>query len=311
MGGRVYDGSLVATAVQWEHTVVRGSVLHLKDFGDSRRAGEALGDSLDKKGLGHVFLLADGLLTDAALVRGLRDKLPPPVGLSGGLAGDGEHFQETLAFMDNMPTPGQIVALGFYGSRFKAGCAAFGGWEPFGPERIITRADGRRLLSLDGETAWSVYKRYLGDETTNGPLGAAFLPLLLSSENGSPAGVCVPRGVDARNEAILYSHEMPEKQRVRFLRPDLERMAQNAGAAAKAARSSLSAPAPILALVMSDAARRSVLGQRVEEELESVQEALGGAFLAGFYGCGQIAPVPGFSAALLANALSVTVFGEQ
>ena len=38
-----------------------------------------------------------------------------------------------------------------------------GGWQPFGPLRTITRAEGNVLYELDGRSALDLYKTYLGD----------------------------------------------------------------------------------------------------------------------------------------------------
>ena len=62
-----------------------------------------------------------------------------------------------------MPESKNVVALGFYGTRLKVHCGSMSGFEPFGPERKITRSENNILYELDGEPALELYKKYLGD----------------------------------------------------------------------------------------------------------------------------------------------------
>jgi hypothetical protein len=47
----------------------------------------------------------------------------------------------------------RIAAIGFYSEALHVGYGSLGGWDAFGPERRITRADGNVLYELDGESA--------------------------------------------------------------------------------------------------------------------------------------------------------------
>jgi len=38
-----------------------------------------------------------------------------------------------------------------------------GGWDPFGPERLITKSKENILYELDGQSALELYKKYLGE----------------------------------------------------------------------------------------------------------------------------------------------------
>ena len=54
-GTRVFDDSLVATAVHFEHTQVKGAKIKLSEVENSLQAGERLALSLDKDGLVHSW----------------------------------------------------------------------------------------------------------------------------------------------------------------------------------------------------------------------------------------------------------------
>jgi hypothetical protein len=161
-GIRVSNDSLVATAVCFEHTQIKGGQIRLGQEETSSQAGERLVQFLDLDRLEHVLVLSDGLAVNGSdLVRGLTKHLPKQVTVTGGLAGDGDRFMETLVFWDSAPAKDTIAVLGFNGSRLNVGYGSMGGWDPFGPERTITHSKGNVLYELDGQSALELYKKYL------------------------------------------------------------------------------------------------------------------------------------------------------
>src|SRR5919106_3099471 len=95
-GTQVTDDSLVATAVRFASSRVCGVTVSIAGTPDAFDAGVKLADALDHRGLVHVFVVSDGLqVNGSALVAGLTSRLDRAVTVTGGLAGDGEHFRET------------------------------------------------------------------------------------------------------------------------------------------------------------------------------------------------------------------------
>jgi hypothetical protein len=91
---RVYDDSLVATAIQFENTVLKPAHLKIEDRKDSFSIGEKLVKTLEPEGLRHVFVLVDGLSVNGSeLVKGMVKYLPEGVGITGGLTADGGGIQ--------------------------------------------------------------------------------------------------------------------------------------------------------------------------------------------------------------------------
>src|SRR5260370_7779559 len=97
------------------------------------------------------------------------------VPISGGLAGDGSQFIETMVGLNCAPESGKIAAIGFYGRSIKIGHGSAGGWDVFGPKRRITSAEGNVLFQLDGRAALDLYERYLGDDEIEALPGSALL----------------------------------------------------------------------------------------------------------------------------------------
>src|SRR5512146_2965401 len=96
-GTSISDDGVVVTALELERSTARTVAIPIRDVADGRDAGARLAAALPTDGLRHVLVLSDGLAGNGSeLVKGLTGALPREAGLTGGLAGDGERFKETL-----------------------------------------------------------------------------------------------------------------------------------------------------------------------------------------------------------------------
>ena len=94
-GTQVRDDSLVASVVHFEATKAQLARVSVGCPGDSLDAGRRLAAALPPEHLVHVLVLTDGLRVNGTeFVDGLMAELPRGVTVTGGLAGDAEHFQE-------------------------------------------------------------------------------------------------------------------------------------------------------------------------------------------------------------------------
>ncbi|OHC67811.1 MAG: hypothetical protein A3H93_16495 [Rhodocyclales bacterium RIFCSPLOWO2_02_FULL_63_24] len=311
-GTQVTDDTVVATAVHFEHTRLQLARTAVSDAGDSRNAGRRLAESLDADGLAHVFVLSDGLhVNGTELVAGLRAGLPAGVVSTGGLSADGARFGRTLVSADGPPTEGCIAALGMYGERLRVGFGSLGGWDPFGPERLITRSSGNVLYELDGESALALYKRYLGEHAAGLPAAGLLFPLTLRSAEHDQPVVRTILGVNETEQSLTFAGDMPEGAYARLMKANFERLIDGAIGAAKISQSLSGAP-PQLAILISCVGRKLVLKQRIEEEVEGVRDVLGkDAVLAGFYSYGEISPhTPSAKCELHNQTMTITTLSE-
>lgn len=307
---RVLDDGIVATAVHFDHTRVHVAELPIGASDQSHAVGAALAAMLPKDGLAHVFVLSDGLrVNGSALVSGLTSVLPRTVQVTGGLAGDGTAFGETLVCTDVGVASGRVAVVGLYGERLRVGYGSEGGWEAFGPERRITRSEGNVLYELDGRSALDLYKEYLGPHAAGLPSSALLFPLLV--RDGGRGLVRTILSVDEASGSMTFAGDMPLGAGARLMRSGVDRLVDGATAAAEACARAGS-PATSLAVLVSCVGRKLVLKQRVEEEVEAVSEAVGtGASTVGFYSYGEIAPFGAESACALHNqTMTVTTFSE-
>lgn len=312
-GTRVLDNSLVVTAVKFEHTRVRRCAAVLGDGGSSFAAGKALAESLKGPGLAHVFVLSDGTnVNGSQLVKGITTALPPTVSVTGGLSGDGNAFGRTVVLADEGAVDNTITALGMYGDRLRIGCGSLGGWDAFGPERLITRSEDNVLYELDGKSALDLYRMYLGDHAEGLPGTGLLFPLAVRAPDSDVNLVRTILAVDEASKSMTFAGDVPRGWTARLMRANFDRLVDGAQGAARDAMVGFD-ERPELAVLVSCVGRKMVLKGRVEEEVEAVRDVFGDATaITGFYSYGEISPSePSHFCELHNQTMTITTLSEQ
>ena len=310
---QVADDSLVLTAIRFDATAVEGASSRIDHVEESRAVGLALSRTLNKEGLVHVMVLSDGLkVNGTALVAGLLEGLPADVTVTGGLSADGDRFEETLVLWDEKLEPGMVAAVGFYGSHLKVGYGSLGGWDPFGPERLITLSRDNVLYELDGRPALDLYMEYLGEHADGLPATGLLFPLSIRTSGKADPVVRTILGVDRANGSLTFAGDVPQGVYGRLMKANFERLIDGASGAARICQEAMGGLAPELAILISCVGRKLVLKQRIEEEVEGVRDMLGtGAILTGFYSYGEISPFsPSAKCELHNQTMTITAFAE-
>lgn len=310
----VTDEGLVSAALRFDHTQVTTVTVNTNDFADSRAAGEALAKQLPTQDLSHVLVISDGLSVNGSeLAQGLSTSLPSHVSVTGGLAGDGAAFGTTQVIHNTDVKSGLIVAAGFYGDRLHVGYGSLGGWDLFGPDRIITRSSGNVLYELDGQSALALYKSYLGDYAGDLPSSALLFPLTIQLEDKQERVVRTILGVNEEDQSMTFAGDVPEGCQAQLMRANFDRLVDGAaGAAGACNRFQLPDQPWDLGLLISCVGRKMVLKQRVEEEVEGVRDVLGEQVpLIGFYSYGELSPLANDTTCSLHNqTMTITTFSE-
>jgi hypothetical protein len=231
--------------------------------------------------------------------------------ITGGLAGDGARFEKTLVVLDGAPEERRVAAIGFYGSRLKVGFASLGGWDPFGPERLITRSKGNVLYELDGQSALKLYKSYLGKHAHGLPASGLLYPLSLRPEPDGSAVVRTILSVDDKEQSLTFAGDVPQGRYARLMKANFDRLVDGASGAARCCHNA--AGSADLAILISCVGRKLVLRQRIEEEVEGVRDVLGAkTVLAGFYSYGEISPfASGAKCELHNQTMTITALSEN
>lgn len=313
-GTRISDDSVVATAVAFARVGVEAVSTRLEDEADSYRAGGRLAAALPSDGLRHVLVVSDGLaINGSQLVEGLAAGLPAGVAATGGLAGDGTRFARTVVVAGAETAPRIAAAVGLYGEGLRLGYGSLGGWDCFGPERLVTRARANVLYELDGRSALALYKQYLGDHARGLPASGLLFPLSVLAAGRERPLVRTILSIDEAAQSMTFAGDVPIGSRVRLMRANVDRLVEGAFDAGVASATGVGRPGPTLSLLVSCVGRRLVLKQRCEEEVEAVRDVLGpGAWLTGFYSYGEISPfTPDVRCELHNQTMTVTTLAED
>jgi len=314
MGTHVLDDSLIVTAVSFSKSRVEGALVTGVSARDSYKAGTDLAMSLGRDDLKHVFVLSDGVnINGSELVRGLADHLPAGTTLTGGLSGDGDRFQETYVLLNAEPVRDAVGAIGFYSRNLKVGYGSQGGWDTFGPERLITRAKGNILYELDGKSALVLYKQYLGEHAKGLPATGLLFPLSLRINDSSSPVVRTLLSVNEKDQSMTFAGNMPENIYARLMKTNIERLIDGAVGAARTTSETCGLVSAELAILVSCVGRKLVLKQRIEEEVEGVCDILGQkATYTGFYSYGEISPFNNGGICELHNqTMTITTLSED
>lgn len=314
-GDSVEDDTVVVTAIRFVTTRCVSAAVSLDEVSSSTDAAALLASRLPDHGaLRHVLVFSDGLhVNGSELVTGLVQGLPSSVAVTGGLSADGPRFEQTAVIVDGWPADHVVTVVGLYGDALRVGYGSLGGWDAFGPVRVITRSSGNVLYELDGQSALALYRKYLGEQAGDLPASGLLFPLRLRTREGEEGVVRTILGVSETDDSMTFAGDVPEGAYAQLMRANFDRLVDGAIGAAKISAQALGASRPSCALLISCVGRKMVLQQRIEEEIEGVREVVGpGAVLTGFYSYGEISPfTPTARCELHNQTMTVTTFSEE
>ncbi len=314
----ISDDEIATAAIRFAATKIKLASAPSPSADRSRGCGETIARALAADDLAGIFVLSDGLSVNGSeLVAGIASVVGEAVPLTGGLAGDGARFEETLVGADCEPGKGIVGAVGFYGSAITIGHGSAGGWDEFGPRRRISRSCGNVLFELDGEAALDLYERYLGEEEAKALPGSALLFPLRVCDPARPDHAIVRTilAIDRGARSMTFAGDVPEGWTAQLMRGNFDRLADGAAKAARQAAASIGEK-PVgdqIAVLVSCIGRRLLMGQHTLDEVE----AAGAEFAAtvprlGFYSYGEISPHGASGVCELHNqTMTITSFSEK
>lgn len=316
----------VLTAVKFEHVRLRvASALVAADV-DQRTAARQLASALEQApdvGSGRpqklhpdempaaLFVLAPGVaLNGSALVDGLRDAYPA-VPIAGGLAGDAAKFEKSWTYVDGQIHDRLAVVLAFYGP-LTWGASSAGGWRPFGPVRRLSDCDGVVIRKLDDQPALDLYRRYLGEHAKGLPASALLFPFEQVDAQGRSTGVVrTILGIDDEAGSLSFAGDFRDSDYVRMMHASPTHLVDGAWHAGERAVDSNKVQGGV-ALLISCVGRRLVMGDAVEDEIESAVSGLGApAVVTGFYSNGEIGPDEHYGTCRLHNQTMTVVWWDE
>lgn len=312
---RTTENALSIMGIKFDATPVKVVTAQIAaDEDGSYNAGKTLATDLQTSDLQAIMVLSPGLnVNGSALVNGIRDVCDDGTVVFGGLAGDGTAFGITRTLFNGETFTDKVVAVGFYGTSLQVGTGSRGGWQAFGPVRRVTKAKNNVLEKLDGKSALELYKQYLGERADELPASGLLYPFAILSEDQAETGLIrTILDIDEANGSLILAGDLPENALVRLMHADNDALVDGAEEAAEEANS-IGGDGQAAAICVSCVGRRIVMGNSVDDEVESVAEVLGvNAPIIGYYSYGEICPFTETGLPELHNqTMTVTLLRER
>ncbi len=314
MQDELLEDALVVTVMCFENSTIRlvSQVVTSAEY--SFENGSFIAETLMSDDLKTIFVLSDGLnVNGSQLTKGINTVLPGNIVVTGGLAGDGDRFEQTWVIVEGELRPNYITAVGFYGEYIHVGYGSKGGWDRLGISRKVTRSTNNILYELDGQPALDIYKRYLGEKAEGLPATGLLFPLELQ-EKGSDeeSKVRTILAVNEEDHSITFAGDIPEDSYVTLMKANFDRLIDGASQAAEMVMLEEHRGEPLLSIAISCVGRRLVLKQRTEDELEATLESLPSQTQQiGFYSYGEISPLATGSCDLHNQTMTLTLLWES
>lgn len=255
------------------------------------------------------FVAAESLTTSAVtMLDGLKRELGETFPIVGGVAGDGWAFKGTRQFAGDRVVEDAVAILLLAGDVvFATGTAS--GWAPMGARATVTRSEGNRIYTIDGEPPLALYRHYLGPHAQVTPEN----PLAVFSRTGEFV-LRAPFHAD-EDGSITFVGDVPEGAEVSLTQASRGEILDASAVSIRQATSHFEGRngQPSAALFFACAARKQLLGTRTRMEYEFLELGLpAGTAICGFYTYGEIAPSNLGGESLFHNQTCVTLLlGER
>ncbi len=299
-----------AVLMHLEKSVCKSKLFSFSDYTSEQDMGQDILKQSLQPDLKHILIFTVGNEYNIGnLLQGLNEDLPEGVSISGGIAGDGNRFEEAIVGFNDTVDYNTLVAISFYGEDFHVNTTFRGGWKPFGPTRTVTKSEGNILYEIDGKPALDLYKKYLGEEYTNKlPESALLFPLQVQREEDSEPIARTVLSIDEASKSMNFAGDIPQETPVRLMRTNLDEIIMASGQAIEENK----LPDPDCSLLISCIGRRLILEHRTEEEIEEVRNHLpNSAFIFGFYSYGEISMNNLFNCEVYNQTMTITSFSEK
>lgn len=281
----------VAKAVS---TDVAGSIRASAQEAVRRLGGKEGGGNGEGGAPSLCITLPDGLtVSGSAALNALRAELGDAVPVFGGTAGDQWRFKGTKQFHGTEVLQDSVPFLLFgEGVVFSFGVDT--GWRPIGREGRVSDVTGHVVRAIDGRPATAFYREFLGNADIT---HLTEYPLAVTADDDRGANsyyLRAPGRTDEASGCIHFLGDVPDGARVHITVTNRDQILDATRSSFQHAlddypKQSGEGGKPAIALCISCAGRKQILGSRTQEEGRIVNDLLAGVPAIGFYGYGEIA----------------------
>ncbi len=308
----VFDNSISISVIKLEKS--RFKVISKKAKEDySYELGKEIVHELIEDDLKSIFILSNVLsINGSELTKGINVNLPDSCSVSGGLAGNGVEFNRTWIIVDGKLVEDYICAVGLYGDslHIEYGCKC--GWRRFGIDRKVTHSCDNVLYTLNNKPALEIYKRFLGEKAKSLPSSALNFPIMLIEEGFLEPKFRAVKAVDEVSNSITLAGNIPQNSLVSFAVANFDDIIDGAQIAAEELCNDLQNDKEALCIGISCVARRVVLKQHIEDELEVVVDTMGDKVsMVGFYSYGEFSKSKSGNCSFHNQTMTLTLIYES
>lgn len=224
-----------------------------------------------------VIVLPDGAKGDLAeVVRGAAQELGTAVAWAGGGTGDNFQFSHSVQFANGRTLADRAVVIALDADA-PWGTGIEHGWRPYGPPVMVTRAEGSKVIELDYQCAFEVYRQTAlgqGEAVSLDKFAqfAAMHPLGIPQVFGAHL-IRDPLHLDA-DGSIQCLGEVPEGSLIRLMQGEQGSLIEAAMNAAVEARKNIGTR-PVAGAIVFDCYSRLIAMQgNLQPEVAAIRAAL-------------------------------------
>jgi hypothetical protein len=233
----------------------------------------------------------DGLtVSGVSMLEVLKQELGVSVPILGGIASNNDAFEKTYQFFQGEVISDAVPILLFSGELlYSYGIAS--GWEPIGKQSQVTKAEGNVVYEIDGKRALDYYEDYLGIDTSRSD-GYAIHSVAVFEADLVNFYLRAPIKYDRAAGWIAFFSDIPVGaivQATTATRPDILNATKTS---VQTALANYPGESPAVALLISCAGRRRILGTQAQQEFEIVKAHLPPNLpCCGLYAYSEISPL--------------------
>jgi len=314
---KVIDSKILVTIVKFEKSLIAYHSTEITDAHESFDKGMELAKRfVHQSNLNNILVLTKGLnINGSQLIDGFNTVIEDTTLISGGLAGNDAKFKQTWVIDKNQKANENCIStLGIFGDYIHTKSASKGGWDMIGIDRYVTKSQDNILYEIDHKPALEIYKEYLGEYAENLPASGLLFPLaLIDGYDSTLNKVRTILAVNHNDNSITFAGDIPTGALVRLMHANFDRLIDGAGFAAKSlALNTHIKDESCLCLSISCVGRKLILGQRIDEEIETVKEYIPkNCIHTGFYSYGELSPLTNGICDLHNQTMTLTLLWES
>jgi hypothetical protein len=299
----VRDNCITITAIKFEKTTFKVKKSNvLREELDRFKIGKDIITQFQKEKLKYVFIVSEGsFIIGSELIKGMNDTGKDDLLITRGLCKDNTRYKKTASSYNEASKQGEVIAIGFYSDSLEVPFSVYGGWTPFGQERIVTTSKGNILFELDNKPALNLHKKYLKKKTKELPGATLLYPLSIKNKDNQQALVRSILNINKENNTMILAGDILENSKAPQIMTNVNQIANTSKKAATQALLHRKTKLE-LAILMSCIGRKLVLDLRIEEEIDKILAVVGEeTTLCRFYSNGEIVPFQEEISGLLYN----------